>query len=63
MATLRDTHDDPESVGPDGVGFTPISLGGEVANAVGAAVKERAADAVTAARGFLGSVLGDRRRR
>ena len=63
VATLRDTHDDPESVGPDGVGFTPISLGGEVADAVGAAVKERAADAVTAARGFLGSVLGDRRRR
>jgi hypothetical protein len=63
MATLRDTRGDPGSVGPDGVGFTPINLGGEVANAVGAAVRERAADAVTAARGVFGSVLRDRRRR
>ena len=63
MATFLDTHGDPDSVGPDGVGFTPINPGGEVADAVGAAVRERAADAVTAARGFFGSVLRDRGRR
>lgn len=61
--TFTATVDDPESLGPDGIGYTPVSLLDPVAAAVGAAVRERAADAVTAARGFLGSVLRDRQRR